>query len=69
MKIPIVMSTHITNFVTRFKPEVVINPGDELMIKCVYNSISREEYTYWGDGTFDEMCYGIFTYYPAQDGK
>ena len=59
----------ITDFVTRFKPEVVLNPGDELMLKCVYNSMSRQKNTYWGEGTFDEMCYGIFTYYPAQDGR
>ena len=53
----------------RYKPEVVLKPGNELMTRCVYNTVSRQENTYYGDDTFNEMCYGIFTYYPAEKGR
>ena len=46
-------------------PAVVVKPGDELRMKCVYKTTTHLEYTFFGDGTQDEMCFGFITYYPA----
>ncbi|XP_060593900.1 uncharacterized protein LOC132748334 [Ruditapes philippinarum] len=29
--------------------------------------MSRTTTTFWGDGTYDEMCYGFITYYPKEN--
>ena len=57
---------------TLFNPPVVLEPGDELKTKCTYDSSGnqkRDKWTYYGDGTFDEMCYGFVNYYPKINGK
>jgi dopamine beta-monooxygenase len=42
-----------------------IEPGDELVTHCVYDTTSRTEPTVGGDGTNDEMCLNFLFYYPA----
>ena len=51
----------------RYDPEIIVNPGDEFKTTCVYNTMSKENLTYWADDTFSEMCFGIFTYFPKSD--
>ncbi|HCH65884.1 MAG TPA: hypothetical protein DFR83_23990 [Deltaproteobacteria bacterium] len=43
------------------KDPVVIEDGDEVSLRCVYdnsdtNPYSTGDYVYWGDATNDEMC-------------
>ncbi|MFW7380609.1 MAG: hypothetical protein ACOH5I_17485 [Oligoflexus sp.] len=35
---------------------VRISSSDPISIRCVYNSMSKNTSTYWGEGTDDEMC-------------
>ena len=50
-------------------PPVDFLPGDELKTTCVYNSSKRQSRTYYGEGTFDEMCFGFIDYYPKFDRR
>jgi len=45
-------------------PFLEMLPGDEIRTTCVFNSMSTPYWTYYGDGTFDEMCFGFLTMYP-----
>lgn len=45
-----------------------ITGGDKLSVHCVYDSTSRTTATFGGDASADEMCLGIFFYYPKVDG-
>ena len=47
-----------------FEPPVVLQPNDELRTTCIYDTTSRTKTTYYGDGTYDEMCFGFVSYYP-----
>ena len=49
---------------TAFNPPVMLYPGDEIRTKCIYDTTKRTTTTYYGDGTFDEMCFGFIHYYP-----
>ncbi len=49
---------------TIFDPPVVFHPGDQLKTTCIYDTTSRNKTTLYGDGTFDEMCFGFVNYYP-----
>eukprot|EP00794_Sanderia_malayensis_P011061 gene11061-12229_t len=49
---------------TEHKPPVVMLPGDELKTTCKFNTKTRSKTTYYGDGTYDEMCFGFANYYP-----
>ena len=40
-------------------------PGDEIKIDCVYNSLSRNTMTNYGEATMNQMCFGFITYYDA----
>lgn len=42
-----------------------MQPGDSLTTSCTYKSVSRQTTTLFGESTFDEMCFGLFYYYPA----
>jgi hypothetical protein len=44
--------------------DIVIEPGDELVTHCVYDSTSRTEPTGFGFGTRDEMCFNYLLVYP-----
>ncbi len=39
-------------------------PGDEIVNHCIYNSMERDETTFGGPGTSDEMCWDTVVYYP-----
>jgi len=39
-------------------------PGDEIVNHCFYDSTDRNETTYGGPGTMDEMCWNTISYYP-----
>ncbi|CAC5370184.1 unnamed protein product [Mytilus coruscus] len=48
----------------------ITHPGTQLLFKCFqetckYKSLSRPKTTYFGDGTSDEMCFGLMAFYPA----
>ncbi|GAU95210.1 hypothetical protein RvY_06866 [Ramazzottius varieornatus] len=49
----------------RLNPPRVILPGDELIMECHYNSLARDNVTFGGWGTPEEMCMAFVTYYPA----
>ncbi|WAR31632.1 DOPO-like protein, partial [Mya arenaria] len=49
-----------------YNEPVRIQPGDEIRITCVYDSMSRDNITHAGSGYQDEMCFGFLTYYPKQ---
>ena len=49
---------------TNYNPPVQLRPGDELRTTCVFDSTGKKTWTYYGDGTFEEMCFGFFYYYP-----
>ncbi|BFZ04323.1 hypothetical protein BsWGS_07360 [Bradybaena similaris] len=42
-------------------------PGDSIVTTCGFNTMSRDDDVSWGDGTYDEMCFGFMTYYPKQN--
>ncbi len=39
-------------------------PGDQLIMECEYNSIGRNNFTYGGVNTYDEMCISFVLVYP-----
>ena len=44
---------------------ITIRPDDRMELRCTFDSTSADEYTYWGDGTGDEMCLmTMFTHIP-----
>ncbi|XP_069121902.1 DBH-like monooxygenase protein 1 [Argopecten irradians] len=51
----------------QFEDPIELRPGDELKTTCTYRSIGKDKTTFFGDGTSDEMCYGFFTFYPAEN--
>ncbi|XP_046366878.2 tyramine beta-hydroxylase-like [Haliotis rufescens] len=51
----------------KYDPQIEMLPGDSLKTTCVHRSTSRATTTVWGDGTNDEMCFGFFTFYPAEN--
>eukprot|EP00490_Sorites_sp_Unknown_P005830 CAMPEP_0114655214 /NCGR_PEP_ID=MMETSP0191-20121206/10965_1 /TAXON_ID=126664 /ORGANISM="Sorites sp." /LENGTH=271 /DNA_ID=CAMNT_0001870895 /DNA_START=827 /DNA_END=1643 /DNA_ORIENTATION=+ len=44
---------------------VLILPGDKLLIECVFNTSNRDFMTYGGISSREEMCQGWLTIYPA----
>ncbi|XP_011406131.1 PREDICTED: DBH-like monooxygenase protein 1 homolog [Amphimedon queenslandica] len=44
--------------------EVVIRPGDGIMLTCTYNSENRDTITFGGQSTYEEMCLSFLNYYP-----
>ena len=48
-------------FVCRFKPAVEVLPGDGFKVQCFFNSMAMDSVTYFGEGTFDEMCFALIT--------
>ena len=51
----------------RFDTPVVMEPGDELKTYCTYQSLSRGKTTLYGPGSFEEMCFVLLTYFPAEN--
>lgn len=50
-----------------FPDPIEVLPGDELRIKCVYDSTGQMTPTRFGGGVYDEKCYGFLTYFPASN--
>jgi len=48
-----------------FDNPVLVKPGDELKMVCEFSSLSKDTTTVDGDGSYNEMCYGLITFYPA----
>ncbi|XP_055862377.1 tyramine beta-hydroxylase-like [Biomphalaria glabrata] len=42
-------------------------PGDEVTTRCTYTTANRNSSTLFGEGTYDEMCYGFISYYPKDN--
>ncbi|CAH1233413.1 MOXD1 [Branchiostoma lanceolatum] len=51
-------------FTRMLKEEITVYPGDSLITECTYSSMHRDQVTYGGLGTPDEMCQAYFQYYP-----
>jgi hypothetical protein len=49
-----------------FDPPLEISPGDEINVTCIFFSVNKDTYTYFGLATSDEMCLAITTYYPQK---
>ncbi len=47
--------------------EPKICPGDEVIVRCGFNSIGSKTPSHYGEGTQDEMCVGYLTYYPKRN--
>ncbi len=47
-----------------YDPPVILYPGDELRTTCIYDTTKQKEVTYYGRGTYDEMCFAFVNYYP-----
>ena len=45
-------------------PPLMVYPGDEIKVSCTYSSRGQQKVTRFGEGTQDEMCFGIVSYYP-----
>ncbi|XP_078583126.1 DBH-like monooxygenase protein 1 [Branchiostoma floridae x Branchiostoma japonicum] len=54
---------------TYLKPYVKLLPGDTLVLECGYETKNRQNMTYGGLGTHDEMCMDFLLYYPKIDLK
>ncbi|XP_070569758.1 DBH-like monooxygenase protein 1 homolog [Ptychodera flava] len=51
----------------RYLPDpVVVQPGDELITECSYNTEGRSSMTYGGLSTLEEMCLNFVYYYPRR---
>ncbi|XP_071957735.1 DBH-like monooxygenase protein 1 homolog [Antedon mediterranea] len=48
------------------RPERVFKPGDEFVLTCGYNTVGRDDITFGGLGTYDEMCLAYVFFYPKQ---
>ncbi|XP_036782022.2 putative DBH-like monooxygenase protein 2 [Manis pentadactyla] len=46
---------------------VVIKPGDELLVKCHYQTLDRDLVTFGGPSTINEMCLIFLFYYPRNN--
>lgn len=44
-------------------------PGDDILVKCTYNTEDRTEDTVGGIQTVEEMCLAYFMYYPRLPGS
>ena len=44
-----------------------IRPGDSVINHCVYDSTDRDEVTWGGPATADEMCWNTVMYYPREN--
>ncbi|XP_071097641.1 peptidyl-glycine alpha-amidating monooxygenase-like [Haliotis cracherodii] len=52
--------------VYEYKQPYELLPGDVLETTCVHRTTSRSTTTLFGDSAYDEMCLGVFTFFPAE---
>ncbi|XP_067660247.1 dopamine beta-hydroxylase-like [Haliotis asinina] len=50
-----------------YSTPIEMRQGDSLKTTCVYRSLSKTRTTMYGDGSYDEMCFGLFSYFPEQN--
>ncbi|KAM4636978.1 DBH-like monooxygenase protein 2 [Discoglossus pictus] len=60
-------NTYDFNFqqIRYFPHNITIKPGDQILVECKANTLDREDITFGGPGTLNEMCVGFLFYYPA----
>ncbi|KAH9503088.1 DBH-like monooxygenase protein 1 [Bulinus truncatus] len=46
-----------------------LDPGDEVITTCTYNTNDQSWTTYWGESTTEEMCYGYLLYFPKENSQ
>ena len=56
------------NFQSSRRPnhDVLVKPGDELLLECDYHTSDRYQPTFGGLSTREEMCLGFMLYYPRR---
>ena len=42
----------------------IVQPGDQINLHCIFNTMNRVENTLFGYGSYDEMCLNFAYYYP-----
>ncbi|XP_053375721.1 dopamine beta-hydroxylase-like [Mercenaria mercenaria] len=50
-----------------FDEPLTLEPGYELQLHCDFKSTSRSKTTFFGEGTYDEMCFAFLMYYPKNN--
>ena len=43
---------------------IILRKGDALITECRYQTNDRDNFTFFGFSTYDEMCYDFVYYYP-----
>lgn len=51
----------------RYSTPIELLPGDEFKTTCEFSSLGKSRTTISGPSSFDEMCYAMIVYYPAQN--
>ncbi|UJR07225.1 hypothetical protein I4U23_011513 [Adineta vaga] len=46
---------------------IKLYPGDAFATRCIYNTMNKNEVTWGGEKTKEEMCLHMFTYYPRMN--
>ncbi|XP_044274850.1 putative DBH-like monooxygenase protein 2 [Varanus komodoensis] len=46
------------------KKVIILKPGDEFLVECLYQTLDRTELTFGGPSTLNEMCLVFLFYYP-----
>ncbi|CAG7724039.1 unnamed protein product, partial [Allacma fusca] len=47
--------------------EVMILPGDELLVECEYETMKRDKFVFGGPDAEQEMCQAVLFYYPRSN--
>lgn len=50
-----------------YEDPIVVTPADVLTVECTYDTSSRSDTVFWGEGTQDEMCL-VFVYVTRASG-
>ncbi|XP_048241452.1 uncharacterized protein LOC124142783 [Haliotis rufescens] len=51
----------------RYSNQIQMKPGDSLKTTCVYRSVSKTRTTMYGEGSYDEMCFAILSFFPKEN--
>jgi hypothetical protein len=51
-----------------FNQPIEVKPGDSISVNCTFTTTSATKKTYFGLGTYDEMCFAITLVYPFDAG-
>uniref|UniRef100_A0A8D0GG03 DOMON domain-containing protein n=1 Tax=Sphenodon punctatus TaxID=8508 RepID=A0A8D0GG03_SPHPU len=49
------------------KNEIIIKPGDEILVECSFQTLDRTGITFGGPSTLNEMCLSFLFYYPRNN--